>query len=53
MAAIACPGVCEKRERPMNKKLSAAAPSVPSSKVPAPVWVRLRVRPRHSNGLHA
>jgi hypothetical protein len=26
MAAIARPGVCENRNRPMNKKLSAAAP---------------------------
>ena len=40
MAAIACPGVCEKRERPMNKKLST--PAVAAGKVPAPVRVRLK-----------
>ncbi len=38
MAAIARPGVCENRKRPMSKKLSAAAAlSVASGKVPAPV----------------
>ena len=38
MAAIARPGVCENRNRPMSKKLSAAAAlSVASGKVPAPV----------------
>ena len=42
MAAIARPGVCENRDRPMSKKLSAAAPSVASGKVPAPVRVRLK-----------
>ena len=42
MAAIARPGVCENRNRPMSKKLSAAAPSVASGKVPAPVRVRLK-----------
>ena len=34
--------VCENRNRPMSKKLSAAAPSVASGKVPAPVRVRLK-----------
>ena len=42
MAAIARPGVCENRNRPMSKKLSAAAASVASGKVPAPVRVRLK-----------
>ena len=40
MAAIARPGVCENRDRPMSKKLSAAV--VASGKVPAPVRVKLR-----------
>ena len=42
MAAIARPSVCENRNRPMSKKLSAAAASVASGKVPAPVRVRLK-----------
>ena len=42
MAAIARSGVCESRNRPMNKKLSAPAASVASGKVPAPVRVRLK-----------
>ena len=42
MAAIAGPGICENRDRPMSKKLTAAAPSVASGKVPAPVRVRLK-----------
>jgi hypothetical protein len=42
MAAIARPGVCENRNRPMSKKLSAAAASVASGKVAAPVRVRLK-----------
>ena len=42
MAAIARPGVCENRNWPMNKKLSAPAPSVAAGKVPAPVKVRLK-----------
>ena len=42
MAAIARPGVCENRNRPMSKKLSTPAPSVASGKVPAPVRVRLK-----------
>ena len=42
MAAIACSDVCENRERPMSRKLSAAATSVASGKVPAPVRVRLK-----------
>ena len=44
MAAIARPGVCENGNRPMNQKLSPAAPSVASGKVPAPVRVRLKRR---------
>jgi hypothetical protein len=32
MAAIARPGVCENRNRPMNKKLSVAAPWVASGR---------------------
>src|SRR4051812_35047406 len=36
------PGVCENRDRSMNKKLSANAASVASGKVPAPVKVRLK-----------
>jgi hypothetical protein len=42
MAAIARPDVCENRNRPMNKKLSAPAASVAYGKVPAPVRVRLK-----------
>ena len=42
MAAIARPGVCENRNRPMNKKLSTPAASVAAGKVPAPVRVKLR-----------
>ena len=43
MAAIARPGVCENRDRPMSRKLSAAAASsVASAKVRAPVRVKLR-----------
>ena len=42
MAAIARPGVCEKRERPVSRKLSAAAASGAAGKVPAPVRVRLK-----------
>ena len=42
MASIARPGVCKNRDRPMSKKLSAAAASVASGKVPAPVRVKLR-----------
>ena len=42
MAAIARPGVCENRNRQMNKKLSTPAPSVASGKVRAPVRVKLR-----------
>ncbi len=43
MAAIAGPGICENRDRPMSRKLSAAAASsVVSGKVPAPVRVRLK-----------
>ena len=42
MAAIAGPGICENRDRPMSRKLTAAAPSVASGKVPAPVRVRLK-----------
>src|SRR4051794_27634586 len=42
MAAIARPGVCENRNWPMSKKLSAAAAAVASGKVPAPVRVRLK-----------
>ena len=42
MAAIARPDVCENRDRPMSRKLSAPAPSVASGKVPAPVRVRLK-----------
>jgi hypothetical protein len=36
MAAIARPGVRKNRNRPMNKKLTATAPSVAAGKVPAP-----------------
>jgi hypothetical protein len=39
MAAIARPGVCENRNRPMSKKLSTSAASVASGKVLAPVRV--------------
>jgi hypothetical protein len=42
MAAIARPKLRENGGRPMSKKLSAAAPSVASCKVPAPVRVRLK-----------
>ncbi len=42
MAAIARPKLREKGGRPMSKKLSPAAPSVASGKVPAPVRVRLK-----------
>ena len=42
MAAIARPGVRKNRNRPMNKKLTATAPSVASGKVPAPVKVKLK-----------
>ena len=42
MAAIACSDVCENRERPMSQKLSPAAPSIASGKVPAPVKVKLK-----------
>ena len=43
MAAIARPKLREKGGRPMSKKLSAAAAlSVASGKVPAPVRVRLK-----------
>ena len=42
MAAIARPGVRKNRDRPMSQKLSAAASSVASGKVPAPVRVRLK-----------
>ena len=42
MAAIARSGVCESRNRPMNKKLSAPAASVASGKVPVPVKVKLK-----------
>ena len=42
MAAIARPGFCENRNRPMSKKLSTPAASVASGKVPAPVRVRLK-----------
>jgi hypothetical protein len=41
MAAIARPGVWENRDRPMSKKLRAAAASG-AGKVPAPVRVRLK-----------
>jgi len=52
MAAIARPGVCENRSRPMNKKLSPAVPSVASGKVPAPVRVRIK-RVHHHWGVTA
>ena len=42
MAAIARPGFCENRNRPMSKKLSTAAASVGSGKGPAPVRVKLK-----------
>jgi hypothetical protein len=42
MAAIARPGVCKNRDRPMSQKLSAAASSIASGKVRAPVRVKLR-----------
>src|SRR4029077_12166133 len=42
VAAIARPGVCENRDLPMSKKLSAAATSVASGKVPAPIRVKLK-----------
>src|SRR3954465_14119858 len=42
MAAIARPGICENRNRPMNKKLSTPAASVAAGKVPTPVRVRLK-----------
>ena len=42
MVAIARPGVCENRDRPMSKKLSTAAASFASGKRPAPVRVRLK-----------
>ena len=42
MAAIARPGVCENRNRPMSKKLSTSAASFASGMVPAPVKVRLK-----------
>ena len=42
MAAIARPKLRENGRRPMSRKLSAAAPSVASGKVPAPVRVRLK-----------
>ncbi len=42
MAAIARPKLRENGRRPMSRKLSAAAPSVASGKVPAPVKVKLK-----------
>jgi hypothetical protein len=42
MVAIARPGFCENRDRPMSKKLSTDAPAVVSGKVPAPVKVKLK-----------
>ena len=42
MAAIARPKLRENGGRPMSRKLSAAAPSVASGKVPTPVRVRLK-----------
>ena len=42
MAAIARPKLREKGGRPMSKKLSPAAPSVASGKMPAPVKVKLK-----------
>ncbi len=42
MAAIASPKLRENGGRPMSQKLSPAAPSVASGKVPAPVRVRLK-----------
>ncbi len=42
MAAIARPGVCENRDLPMSKKLSAAAAAVAAGKVPSPVRVKLK-----------
>ena len=42
MAAIARPKLRKNGGRPMSRKLSAAAPSVASGKVPAPVKVRLK-----------
>jgi hypothetical protein len=42
VAAIARPGVCENRDLPMSKKLSAAATSVASGKVHAPIRVKLK-----------
>jgi hypothetical protein len=42
MAAIARPKLRKNGGRPMSRKLSAAAPSVASGKVPAPVKVKLK-----------
>jgi hypothetical protein len=42
MAAIARPKLRENGGRPMSQKLSPAAPSVASGKVPAPVKVKLK-----------
>ena len=42
MAAIARPGVCENRHRPMNKKFRRPTPSIVTGKVPAPVRVKLQ-----------
>ena len=41
MAAIARPGVCENRKRPMSRKLSATVASVAAGKGRAPVRVKL------------
>ena len=42
MASFACPGLCEKRDRPMSKKLRQTATSVTAGHGPAPVRVRLK-----------
>ena len=44
MSAIARPGVCQNRDRPMSKKLSAAVASAASGKVTAPAKVPAPVR---------
>ena len=42
MAAVARPGFCENRDRPMSKKLRGRTTSVETGKVPAPVRVKLK-----------
>jgi hypothetical protein len=42
MASFACPSLCEKRNRPMNKKLRPATASVMGGSGPAPLRVRLK-----------